>query len=154
MKSDNKTIRHLNLVLRDELTGINQYFLHAHICDDWGFEKLAGQERRKSIVDMKHADRIMARIMYLEGLPNLQGLGKLLIGENVEEILQCDLAFEQQAHKTLLQAIEHCESHGDYVSRELLSAVLEAEEAHIDWLETQLNLIEQIGSENYLQSQA
>lgn len=154
MKSDKNTIRHLNLVLRDELTGINQYFLHAHICADWGFEKLAGRERGKSIVDMKHADKIMARIMYLEGLPNLQDLGKLLIGENVEEILRCDLAFEQQAHKTLIQAIEHCESHGDYVSRELFREILEAEEEHIDWLETQMNLIEQIGVENYLQSQA
>jgi bacterioferritin len=153
MKDEQNSKKHLNLVLRDELTAINQYFLHAHICADWGFNKLAQKERKKSIDDMKHADRLMERIMYLEGLPNLQDLGKLLIGENVQEILKCDLDLEQACHKNLLKAIEHCESHKDYVSRELLREILSAEEDHIDWLHTQLNLIEEMGMENYLQSQ-
>ena len=153
MKDDENIKKHLNLVLRDELTAINQYFLHAHIFADWGFDKLAHQERKKSIDDMKHADRLMERIMYLEGLPNLQDLGKLLIGENVKEMLKCDLNLVQACHKTLLKAIEHCESHKDYVSRELLREILSAEEDHIDWLDTQLSLIEEMGMENYLQSQ-
>lgn len=153
MKDEQNIKKHLNLVLRDELTAINQYFLHAHICADWGFDGLARQERKKSIDDMKHADRLMERVMYLEGLPNLQDLGKLLIGENVQEILKCDLTLEHACHKTLVKAIEYCESHKDYVSRELLREILKAEEDHIDWLETQLSLIDEVGMENYLQSQ-
>lgn len=154
MKENKNVKKYLNLVLKDELTAINQYFLHAHICADWGFEKLAHQQRKKSIDDMKHADKIMQRIMYLEGLPNLQHLGKLLVGENVGEILKCDLQLELACHSTLLKAIEHCESHSDYVSRELLRGILQSEEEHIDWLETQLNLIEEMGMENYLQTQS
>ena len=153
MKGDRDVIRHLNDVLRNELTAINQYFLHASMFDAWGFERLGKHERDESIDEMKHADRLIERILFLEGLPNLQDLDKLLIGQTVQEAIECDLGLERRAHPVLKQAIAHCESVGDYVSRELLEAILESEEEHIDFLETQLDLIVDVGLQNYLQSQ-
>jgi bacterioferritin len=152
MKGDPKVIAHLNKVLRNELTAINQYFLHSRIFDNWGLGKLAKHSHHESIDEMKHADALIKRILFLEGLPNLQDLDKLLIGETVVEILECDLALERKAHPDLNAAIADCESLGDYVSRELFEDILESEEEHIDWLETQLELVQRVGLENYTQS--
>jgi len=154
MKGDPKVIEHLNRALKNELTAINQYFLHSRILKDWGLEKLADKEHEESVDEMKHADALIQRILFLEGLPNLQDLGKLLIGENVREILECDLKLEHKAVPDLKAAIAECESIGDYVSRHLFREILDSEEEHVDWLETQLGLIEKMGLENYTQSQA
>jgi bacterioferritin len=153
MQGNPNIIRHLNLVLKNELTAINQYFLHSRMLSHWGLSRLGEHVYKESIDEMKHADRLIARILFLDGLPNLQDLGKLLVGENVKEVLECDLKLELQAHPMLRAAIAECESVGDYVSRELFERILESEEEHIDWLETQLSLIDRVGLENYSQSQ-
>ena len=152
MKGDAKVIEHLNKVLYNELVAINQYFLHARMYKNWGFKELADHEYHESIDEMKHADRLIERILFLEGLPNLQDLGTLRIGENTREILEADLALELEAVPVLREAIAHSESVRDYVSRELFEDILESEEEHIDWIETQLELIGKVGIENYLQS--
>ena len=153
MKGDPKILQHLNLVLKNELTAINQYFLHSRMYGNWGLQRLEQHEYHESVDEMKHADRLVQRILFLEGLPNLQDLGKLLIGETVPEMLECDLKLERSAHVDLKAALGDCERLGDYVSRELFKAILESEEDHIDWLETQLDLIGRVGIENYTQSQ-
>lgn len=152
MQGDPQVIRLLNKVLANELVAINQYFLHARMYKDWGLKELADHEYEESIDEMKHADRLIERILFLQGLPNLQHLGKLLIGENTPEMLACDLQLEMIAIPDLREGVAYAESVGDYVSRDLFSAILESEEEHVDWLETQLGLIEKIGIANYLQS--
>jgi bacterioferritin len=153
MQGDPKVIEHLNRALYNELIAINQYFLHAKMFKNWGLKELAAHEHHESIDEMKHADRLIERILFLDGLPNLQNLGKLMIGENPQEALECDLKLEYLAVPDLKAAIAHCETVQDYVSRELFESILESEEEHIDWLETQLSLIKQVGMQNYLQSQ-
>eukprot|EP01026_Neomeris_dumetosa_P081748 TRINITY_DN92395_c0_g1_i1.p2 TRINITY_DN92395_c0_g1~~TRINITY_DN92395_c0_g1_i1.p2 ORF type:complete len:160 (-),score=20.92 TRINITY_DN92395_c0_g1_i1:203-682(-) len=154
MKGDKKVITFLNKALTNELTAVNQYFLHSRMLKDWGVTKLAKHEYEESIDEMKHADTLIQRILFLEGLPNLQDLGKLKIGENVKEILECDLALEKEAIPELRDAIQHCEKVRDYVSREIFVDILEDEEEHVDHLETELGLIEKIGIQNYIQLQS
>ena len=150
--TDPKVIQYLNKALGNELIAINQYFLHSRMFEDWGLKRLAEKEYEESIDEMKHADQLTQRILFLEGLPNMQDLGKLMIGENVKEMLECDLSLEHIACPDLKEGIAYCESVSDYVSRDLLSSILDSEEEHIDWLETQLSLSERIGLENYQQS--
>ncbi|WP_158161963.1 bacterioferritin [Grimontia hollisae] len=153
MKADLKIIQHLNNILANELIAINQYFLHARMYKDWGLSVIAEKEYQESIDEMKHADDLIERILFLEGIPNLQDLGKLRIGEDTQEMLECDLALEMDAIPDLRDAVEYAESVRDYVSRDLFRDILEDEEEHVDWLETQLGLIEKVGIQNYNQAQ-
>jgi bacterioferritin len=152
MQGDAKVIEHLNTALGNELVAINQYFLHHKMYANWGYRELAEHERAESIDEMKHADRLIERILFLEGLPNLQKLGKLHVGQTPRETIECDLKLERAALPDLQAAIAHCEQVGDYASRTLFAEILRSEEEHIDWLETQLSLIGQVGLENYLQT--
>jgi len=153
MKGDPQVLAWLNSQLKHELTAINQYFLHARIFGQWGFDRLGKKVYEESIEEMQHADRLVKRILLLEGLPNLQDLGKLNIGENAQEIFRSDLALERGAHQTLKDAVAYCEKTADFVSREIFVAILDDTEEHIDWIETQLELIDKVGLQNYLQSQ-
>lgn len=154
MRDNPKTIEHLNKVLKNELTAINQYFLHSRMLKDWGVSKLAKKEYEESIEEMEHADWLIERILFLRGLPNLQDLGKLHIGENVEEIIDCDLKMEEIAIPDLREAIAHCEKVQDYVSRDLFAKILTSEEEHLDFLETQQDQIRLLGIQNYIQNQS
>ena len=153
MKGDAQVIWHLQAQLKNELTAINQYFLHYRMYKHWGMDKLAKKEYEESIGEMKHADKLMDRIFMLDGLPNLQDLGKLMIGEDVPEALACDLKLEMGAQETIKTGMAHCESVRDYVSRDLLQGILDDTEEHIDFLETQIDLVGRVGLQNYLQSQ-
>ncbi len=153
MKGDPNIIKLLNAQLTNELTAINQYFLHARMYKHWGLERIAKKEYEESVDEMKHADKLINRILMLDGLPNLQALNKLLIGESTQEMLECDLKLEQGAQQTLKDGIAACEKAGDYVSREILREILDDTEEHIEWIETQLELIGKVGLQNYLQSQ-
>lgn len=152
MKGDIDVIKHLNKILYNELTAINQYFLHARMYKNWGLTELAEHEYHESIDEMKHADKLIERILFLDGLPNLQNLGKLMIGENPREVVQCDLKLEEKAIPDLRDAIEHCEKVRDYASRDLLRSIIVSEEEHVDYLETQLSLMDRLGDQLYLQS--
>ena len=153
MQGNAQVIKHLNIILRNELTAINQYFLHSKMFKDWGLQRIGDYEYEESLDEMKHADKLIERILFLEGLPNVQSMGKIFIGENLKECLDCDLKLERLAHPPLLEAVEFCDSVSDYVSRELFQSILESEEDHIDWLETQVGLIDKVGIENFTQSQ-
>ena len=153
MKIDAKVVDICNGALKNELTAVNQYFLHSRLCKNWGLEKIAQKEYDESIEEMKHADELIQRILFLEGLPNLQELGHLKIGENIEEVLRGDLTLEQEAIKYLREGVDYCETAKDFVTRDLLSKILSNEEEHVDWLETQLDLLAKVGIENYTQSQ-
>ena len=154
MKGDRQVIDFLNKALLNELTAVNQYWLHYRMLDNWGIEKLAKYERHESIDEMKHADMLAERVLFLEGLPNFQALGKLRIGESVEEILRCDLELEHEAIPLLRDAIAHCEAARDYVSRDVFARILDNEEEHVDWLEKQFDMIARMGLENYVQLQS
>jgi bacterioferritin len=154
MRGDATVLQHLNAVLKNELTAINQYFLHSRMLRHWGVTRLGAYEYTESIDEMKHADRLIERILFLDGLPNLQDLDKLLIGESVQEALECDLQLEKNAMPALREGIVHCESVRDFVTRDLFSDILEAEEDHVDFIETQLDLIPKIGIENFIQLQS
>ena len=153
MKGDPKVISFLNRALRNELTAISQYFLHSRMFKDWGLKALGDYEFHESVDEMKHADALIERMLFLEGLPNMQDVGKMRIGEHTKEMLECDLALEMEAIPELRDAVAHCESCRDYVSRDLFDEILDSEEEHVDWLETQLDLIGRVGIENYQQSQ-
>ena len=153
MKSDPKVVEFLNRALRNELTAISQYFLHSRIFKDWGLKALGDYEFQESVDEMKHADALIERMLFLEGRPNMQDIGKLRIGEHTKEILECDLALEMEAIPDLREAIEYCESCKDFVSRDLFDSILGSEEEHVDWLETQIDLIARVGIDNYQQSQ-
>ena len=153
MKSDPKVIEFLNRALRNELTAISQYFLHSRIFKDWGLKALGDYEFQESVDEMKHADALIERMLFLEGRPNMQDIGKLRIGEHTKEMLECDLALEMEAIPDLREAIEYCESCKDFVSRDLFDSILQSEEEHVDWLETQIDLIARVGIDNYQQSQ-
>lgn len=153
MQGDKQVISYLNKVLTSELTSINQFFLHARMYKNWGLDELNSKAYKKSIKDMKQADDLIERILFLEGLPNLQQLGRLRIGEHTEEMLQCDMDFQLEQLEVLREAIAYCETASDYVSRDLLEDILEYEEEHVDWIETQQYLISNTGIENYLQTQ-
>ncbi|HEY3401385.1 MAG TPA: bacterioferritin [Geothrix sp.] len=154
MQGDATLIQHLNRLLRNELTAINQYFLHARMCRNWGLKEMGEHEYKESIDEMKHADRLVERILFLEGLPSMQDLNKLRIGQNPKEVLEADLALEMDAMKDLRDAIAYAEGIRDYVSRDLCQEILESEEGHVDWLETQLDLIGQMGLQNFIQRAA